>query len=131
MEIKDTGDKNRLRFEKVSAITSATNIGCVKVDLIRTAKWLVEFEDVATGEIISYDVMGSHDGSTDGTTDAVNTDQSTAPQLRVNNVNFNRTVNVVLSGSGASQEMCVQVSTTRPSGVNVRVYQYAEVPLKW
>lgn len=99
------------------AVTTAVNVDCVLVDEIVNAQWLVTVESVANpANRRHFEVFAGHNGH--ASADAIEVDDTIFARLK-HGANFNRTISVVLTGTGAAQQMCLSVASTEPSGVNV------------
>jgi len=105
-------------LDTASAVTTATNVSCINVDDAFAAEWEVTLEDAATpANKKFFKVAALHDGTSSA--DAANVDDTIFAKLCIG-ADFNHSLNVVLTGTGASQQMCIEVASTEPGGVNVR-----------
>lgn len=111
-------EATRNRGKATSAgVTTATVIDSVLVDEVAQAVWNITIEDAANpARKRSIILHAAHDGH--ASADATDIDDSSFAQLRLG-PNFNRSVSVTLSGTGAAQVMQLTVASTEPSGVNV------------
>lgn len=93
-----------------SGVTAATTLDSVGVDTVLACEWEVHArEDASPANVKVFKIIAVHDGT--AVADAVNVDDSVFAKLRLGS-NFNTSVGVVLSGTGASQEMQLQVSSS-------------------
>lgn len=100
-------------------VTTATRLGACLVDDCDSAEWEVLIVDAATpANKKKIKISSLHDG--DATSDATVVDSDKFGKLKVGS-NFNATLDVTLSGTGVTQDIAVEVSSTEPSGVNVYV----------
>ena len=98
-----------------SSVTSLTTIDSVSVDLVSTVKWLVYVQGTQESDAnkkIVLEITATHDGHTVGSgLDATDTSFTTYSKLTMGTI-VGFTHNVVLTGSGLTQAMALQVSST-------------------
>lgn len=97
-------------------VSTPTNIDCIKVDDFDSAEWEVTVRPTAAADDEKkekFKVSYLHDGS--ASADATLVDYDVFSKLKTGP--FNLTVDVVLSGAGASQEVCLELTTTEAGGI--------------
>jgi hypothetical protein len=100
-----------------SGITTNTTIDQVLVDEVSACKWLITIENTASpANKIHVEAFVGHNGH--ASADASGLDDTVYAKLKLGS-NFNYDLNFVLAGSGASQFMRMEISSTEPSGVNI------------
>lgn len=98
-------------------VTAVTTVDSVLVDDVAEVVWHVMIEDASDKtRKRAVIVHAIHDGT--DASDASLVDDNVSSRLRLG-ATFNRTVQVDISGTGASQVMRLRVTSTEPSGVNV------------
>lgn len=99
---------------QVSGITTETTLDSVSVDVIKCVKWLVHvYESATPGNVKALEVFALHNGT--NAADATSVDDTASAILKFGS-NFNLSVVVDLSGTGASQVMRLRIASTT-SGV--------------
>ncbi len=102
-----------------TGITAATNLDCVDVDTSNCAEWYVTVIDNANqGSKRCVTVKGIHNGT--AAADATVADGACDDILKVG-TGFNADLNVVLTGSGTGQQMCLELTSTETAGVDYTV----------
>ena len=102
-----------------TGVTTAATIDCINVDAVKGAEWEVSIEDQDTpANKVQFKVFSAHNGT--GAADATAADFTKFAELCFG-AEFDYTVDVVLTGTGAAQEMCLQVASTLTNGVDVVV----------
>lgn len=93
-----------------TGVSASTVLDAVLVDQFRSCVWLVTaFDEASAADTKSFMVHGLNDGTAAADAANVTDDVFTSEKL---NGNFNTNVSVVLNGTGATQEMRLQVNTT-------------------
>lgn len=93
-----------------AAVTTAVTLDSVLVDNVRQVKWIVHgVLDSDQSRVRSVEIHAHHNGT--ASADATDVDDSEYGKLS-QGANFGAQFNVVLSGSGASQVMALQVSAS-------------------
>ena len=96
--------------EIATGVTAPVVLDAVLVDDFRSCAWLVTaFDENSLTDAQSQIIHGINDGT--ASADASNVRDDVSSKIRVNG-NFNFDVEIVLNGSGAAQEMRLQVDTT-------------------
>jgi hypothetical protein len=107
-----------------TGVNSATTLDSVLVDSYRSVAWLVTaFDEANPADVKSAIVHGANNGTTSA--DATLTDDN-ASSLLQSGV-FNTQIAVVLSGTGAAQEMVLQVNSSEP-GVTFTAIRLGAAP---
>lgn len=102
-----------------TAITAATVADCVDVDAVNCVQWEVTITDTANPtNKRCVTVKGIHDGT--DTTDATLADFACDDIVKTG-VPFNADLNVILQGTGTSQQMCLEIASTLVGGVDYTV----------
>lgn len=100
-----------------TGVTTAATIDSVLVDGVANAQWLVTVQENATpANKQHFVVFAGHNGT--AVADATLVDDNKTKILK-QGANFNASVSVDLSLTGASQVMRLRVSSTEPGGVDV------------
>ena len=100
-------------------ITAATRVSAVLVDDYISSEWEIVVEDAAVNSNRKvFKITAVHDGTTGA--DATDVDFNSSGILKIGS-NFNVSLDVTLSGTGATQDMALEVTSKEPSGVNVYV----------
>jgi hypothetical protein len=88
--------------------------------------WILTVRDTANPDRVrSFHIDGLHDGH--GAADATSADDNVFARLNIGNVNVQ--ISVVLTGSGASQEMALEIDTNEAGGINYTVKRMDALPL--
>jgi len=104
-----------------AGVTTATNVDCVDVDVVKAAEWEVSVEDQDNPDSsMKFKVFAGHNGT--AAADATAVDHN-----RFSDLCFGTTldvpgavdVDVVLTGTGAAQQMCLQITSNLTNGVDV------------
>lgn len=104
---------------QATGVTTAATVDCINVDAIKAAEWEVSVEDQDNPEnSTKFKVFAGHNGT--AAADATSADFTKFAELCFG-AEFNYSIDVVLSGAGAAQEMCLQVASTLTNGVDVIV----------
>lgn len=99
-----------------AGITTQATVDSVLVDKIKVVKWLVHvFENATPENVQSMEVTALHNGT--AAADATSVDDSVFAKLKLG-ANFNLTLSVDLSGTGAGQVMRLRAASTS-AGVTV------------
>jgi len=107
-----------------TGVSSATVLDQLLVDEYRSAVWLVTaFDEANPADVKSAIVHGANDGTSGG--DAANIDDNVS-SLLVKGA-FNTQIAVVLNGTGAAQEMRLEVNSSEP-GVTFTAVRMGAAP---
>lgn len=99
------------------AITTQTTVDSVLVDDCAAVEWEVYAREAASpANVQAFKVFATHDGT--DSADASNVDDTLFAKLKIGS-NFDLDIDVELSGTGASQE--IQLNITSTDGVDIRV----------
>lgn len=102
---------NALNRSTGTTITSATTIDTVLVDDYQAVKWFIAiFDEGDTDQKFAAEIWALHDGNVSG--DATEVDWNEVSKLKINGDITGLGIEVVLSGTGASQTMGLQVTST-------------------
>lgn len=105
--------------DSLLGVTTAQTLGGVLVDDADQVEWEILLIDAGNPTAKKkLKLSAIHDG--DASTDATMVDETKFAKLKVGN-NFNAQVTAVISGTGATQEIALQVASSEPSGINVFV----------
>jgi len=111
-EIDNELTRQRGKSSSTGITAGFTTVDSVLVDDVSCCTWQVTVEENGTpANKQHFDIFAGHDGSADGVTDASNVDDNKSKVLKLGS-NFNVQVQVVLSGTGASQTMELQFNST-------------------
>lgn len=103
---------DRSKASSQTGVTTATVLDAVLVDKYRSVVWLVTaFDEANQDDVRSYIVHATNDGT--ASADATGVDDNVFSVNKLNS-NFNTDTDVVLNGTGAAQEMRLQVATSEP-----------------
>ena len=107
-----------------TAVTTATSADCVSVDAVNCIQYEVTLTDSANPtNKRCVTVKAIHNGT--DTVDATDADFACDDIVKTG-LPFNAEVNVVLQGSGTSQEMCLEISSSEAGGVDYTVQRISE-----
>lgn len=94
-------------IDVLSAAAGTTSVATVSVDLFRSVTWEISVIDAVTGGVQFYEIKAIHDGK--GASDATQVKHIIPSKFKIGSVT-GVDVNVVLTGSGAGQQMELTVT---------------------
>lgn len=102
----------------INGVTTATTADSVLVDSVAAVKWYVYAREAANpARVKAFEVWATHNGTPSA--DATQADDTVYAKLKIG-ADFNLTLSVDLSGTGAAQVMRLRAASTT-AGVDVRV----------